>query len=163
MFFSWYGELWTCATLGNQSNWHIPGAFFWFLFAISYENEQEKIIFFKSYLGIVWCLRLPMVSWNSYSVHLRTSNPQRATRPRLQVPPTAMLYVPSPIRLRNAGCLILEQTTGWDSQRILGEMSQGTPGCPLADSVPQSTHLTHTLSQPIPSAHIDPRKKLPPK
>ncbi len=38
--------------------------------------------------------------WSSgipHGVHLRTSNPQRAKRPRLQVPPTEMLYAPSPI------------------------------------------------------------------
>ncbi len=36
-----------------------------------------------------------------------------------------------------------------------------TPGCQLAVLVIRSTHLTHLLPQPIPSAHIDPRKKLP--
>ncbi len=66
--------------------------------------------------------------------------------------------VPSPIRLHHSGCSILEQITGWDSQRILGEIFQGIPRCPLAVTVPWSTHLTHLLPQPIPSAHIDPRK-----
>ncbi len=101
-----------------------------------------------------WSLGIP------HGVHLCTSNPQRATRPRLQVPPTVMLYAPSPIRLHNSGCPILEQTTGWDSQHIVFEIFQDTPGCPLAVPVPRSTHLTHLLSQPIPSAYIDPRKKL---
>ncbi len=94
-----------------------------------------------------------------HGVHLRTSNPQTATRPRLQVPPTAMLYAPSPIRLHDLGCPILEQTTGWDSQHIVFDIFQDTPGCPLAVPVPRSTHLTRLLSQPIPSAHINPRKK----
>ncbi len=80
---------------------------------------------------------------------------QRATRPRLQVPPTAMLYAPSPIRLQNSDCPILEQTAGWDGQRILGEIFQDTPGCPLSAPVPRSTHLPHLLSQPFLSAHID--------
>ncbi len=92
-----------------------------------------------------------------HGVRLRTSNPHRATRPHLQVPPTAMLYAPSPIRLHASGCPILEQTTGWYSQRILGEILQDTPRCSLAVLVPRSTHLTHFLSQPIPSTHIDPR------
>ncbi len=39
--------------------------------------------------------------------HLRLSNPPRATRPRIQVPPTAMLYAPSPIRLHHSGSPIL--------------------------------------------------------
>ncbi len=86
------------------------------------------------------------------------SNPPRATRPHIQVPPTAMLYAPSPIRLHRSGCPILEQIASWDSQRILGEIFQGAPACPLAVPVPRSTHLTHLLSQPILSAHIDPRK-----
>ncbi len=64
---------------------------------------------------------------------------------------------------RNSGCPILEQTNGCDIQRILGEIFQDTPGCPLAVPDPRSTHLTHLLSQPISSAHIDPRKKLTPK
>ncbi len=46
-----------------------------------------------------------------------------------------------------------------DSQRIVGEIFQGTPGCPLAVPVHDGpTRLTHLLPQPIPSAHIDPRK-----
>ncbi len=44
--------------------------------------------------------------------HLRLSNPLRATRLRIQVPPTAMLYAPSPIRLHHSGSPILEQTAG---------------------------------------------------
>ncbi len=94
-----------------------------------------------------------------HGVHLRTSNPKRATRPRPQVPPTAMLYAPSPIHLHNSGFPILEQTADWDSQRILGGIFKDTPGYPLAAPVPRSTHLTQLLSQPIPSAHIGPRKK----
>ncbi len=90
--------------------------------------------------------------------HLRLSKPPRATRPRIQVPLTAMLYAPSPIRLHHSGSPILEQTAGWESQRIVGEIFQGTPGYPLEVPVPRSTYLTHLLSQPIPSAHIDPRK-----
>ncbi len=82
---------------------------------------------------------------------------------RLHVPPTSMLYTPSPIRLHSSDCPILEQITGWDSQRLLGEIFQGTPGCPLAVPVPRSTHLTHLLSKPVPLAYIDPRKKLTPK
>ncbi len=87
--------------------------------------------------------------------HLHLSDPPRATWPRIQVPATAMLYAPAPIRLHHSGCPISEQIAGYDSQRIIGEIFQGTPGCPLAVPVPRSTHL---LSQPIPSAHIDPRK-----
>ncbi len=90
--------------------------------------------------------------------HIRLSNPPRATRPCFQVPPTAMLYAPSPIRLHHSGSSILEQTAGWGSQCIVGEIFQGTPGCPLAVPVPRSTHLIHLLPQPIPSAHIRPRK-----
>ncbi len=71
-----------------------------------------------------------------------------------------MVYAPSPIRLHNLGCLILEQTTGWDNQRVLGKIFQGTPGCPLAAPVPRSNHQTHLLSHPISSAHIDPRKTI---
>ncbi len=52
------------------------------------------------------------------------------------------------------GLSILEQIAGWYSQHILGEIFQGTPGCPLAVTVPRSTHLTHLLPQPIPSEHI---------
>ncbi len=81
-------------------------------------------------------------------------------RPRLQVPPAEMFHAPSPIRLHNLGCPILEQTAGWDSQRIISEIFQDTPGHLLAVPVPRSTHITHLLSQPVPSAHIDPRKKL---
>ncbi len=88
-------------------------------------------------------------------------NPKRATRPRIQVPPTTMLCAPSPIRLHFSGCPILEQTAGWDSQRIVGEIFKGAPGCPLAVPVSRSTHLTLLLPQPIPSAHIDPRKNSP--
>ncbi len=95
-----------------------------------------------------------------HGVQLHTSNPQRSTQPRLQVPPTAMMYAPSPIRLHDSGCPILEQIAGWDILRILGEIFRDTPGCPLAVLVPRSTHLAHLLSQPIPSAHIDPCKKL---
>ncbi len=47
-----------------------------------------------------------------HGVHLRTSKPPRATRPRLQVPPTSMLYAPSPIRHHHSGCPILERTAG---------------------------------------------------
>ncbi len=36
-------------------------------------------------------------------------------------------------------------------------------GCRLAVPVPRSTHLAHLLSQPIPSAHIDLRKKTQPQ
>ncbi len=78
-----------------------------------------------------------------HGIHLRLSNPPRATRSRIHVPPTAMLYAPSPIRLHHSGCPILEQTAFWESQRIVGEIFQGTSGCPLAVPVPQSTHLTH--------------------
>ncbi len=98
-----------------------------------------------------------------HGVHLRLSNPPRATRPRIQVPQIAMLYTPSPIRLHHSGCPILEQITGWDSQRILGVIFPGTPGYTLAVPVPRSTHLTHLLPQPIPLSHINPRKKLTPK
>ncbi len=66
----------------------------------------------------------------------------------------AVANSPSP-----SGLIILEQTAGWDSQRILGEIFQGSAGRILAVPVPRSTHLTHLLLQPIPSAHIDPRKK----
>ncbi len=62
--------------------------------------------------------------WSSgipHGVHLRTSDPQRTTRSRLQVPPTAMLYAPSPIRLHNSSCPIFEQSAGRDSQRIRTE------------------------------------------
>ncbi len=86
--------------------------------------------------------------------------PPRATRPRIQGPPTAMLYAPSPIFPRNSGCPILEQITDWDSQRLLGEILQDTPGYPLVVPVPRSTHWIHLLPQPISLAHIDPRKKL---
>ncbi len=84
-----------------------------------------------------------------HCVHLRLFNPPRVTWPRIQAPLRAMLYAPSPIRLHRSGCPILEQIAGWDSQRVLGEIFQGTPGCPLAVPVPRSTHLTHLLSQPI--------------
>ncbi len=47
-----------------------------------------------------------------HGIHFRTSNSQRATRPRLQVSPTAMLYAPLSIRLHNLGCPTLEQTAG---------------------------------------------------
>ncbi len=47
---------------------------------------------------------------------------------------------------------------GWDSQRILGEIFQGTHGCPLAVPVSWSNHQAHLLPQPIPSSHINPRK-----
>ncbi len=47
-----------------------------------------------------------------HGVRLRLSNPPRATQPRNQVPPTATLYAPSPIRLHHSGCPILEQTAG---------------------------------------------------
>ncbi len=47
-----------------------------------------------------------------HGIYLRLSNPPRATRPRIQVPPTAMLYAPSPIRLHHSGCPILEQIAG---------------------------------------------------
>ncbi len=57
--------------------------------------------------GYPWAPGIP------HGVNLRTSNPQSATRPRLQVPPTAMLYAPSPIRLHNPGCPNLEQIAGW--------------------------------------------------
>ncbi len=73
--------------------------------------------------------------------------------PSGQVPPPAMLYAPSPIRLHNSGCPILEQTAGLDSQRILDGIFQDTPGYPLAVPVPRSTHLTQLLSQTISSAH----------
>ncbi len=49
----------------------------------------------------------------------------------------------------------------WNKLRFLGEIFQDTAGCPLPVPVPRSTHLTHLLSQPIPSAHIDPRKTRP--
>ncbi len=93
-----------------------------------------------------------------HGVRLRLSNPSRATQPHIQIPPIAMLFAPSPIGLHHSGCPILEQITGWDSQRILDEIFQGTPGCPLAVTAPRSAHLTHLLPQPIPSAHIDPCK-----
>ncbi len=44
-----------------------------------------------------------------YGVNFCLSNPPRATRPRIEVPPTAMLYAPSPFRLHHSGCSILEQ------------------------------------------------------
>ncbi len=47
-----------------------------------------------------------------HGVHLRLSNPPRATRPPIRVPPTAMLNAPSPIRLHHSGCPILEQIAG---------------------------------------------------
>ncbi len=47
-----------------------------------------------------------------HGVHVRLYNPARATRPRIQVPPTAMLYAPSPIRLHYSGYPILEHTAG---------------------------------------------------
>ncbi len=83
-----------------------------------------------------------------HGVHLRLSNLPRATRPHIQVPPTAKLYAPSPIRLHHSGCPILEQIAGWDSQRILSEIFQDTPGCPLAVPVPQSTHLRSSRKPP---------------
>ncbi len=43
----------------------------------------------------------------SHVVHFRTSNPQRDRPPSLQVPPTVMLYAPSPIRVHHSGCPIL--------------------------------------------------------
>ncbi len=92
----------------------------------------------------LWSLGIP------HGIHLRLSNPPRATRPRIQVPSTAMLYAPSPIRFYHSGCPILEQAAGWDSQRILGEIFQDTPGCPLAVPVPRSTHLIRLLPQHIP-------------
>ncbi len=73
-----------------------------------------------------------------------------------------MLCTSSPIRFHNSGCPILEQITFWDGQRLLGEIFQDTPGCPQAVPVPRNTHQTHLLSQPIPLAHNDPRKKLRP-
>ncbi len=85
-----------------------------------------------------------------HDVHLRLSNPPRTTLPRIQVTPTARLYAPSPIRLHHSGCPILEQIPGLSCQRILGEIFQGTPGCPLTAPVPQITHPTHLLTQPLP-------------
>ncbi len=53
-----------------------------------------------------WSLGIP------HCVHLRTSNPQRATRPRQPLPSTAMLYAPSPTRFHRSDCSVLEQITG---------------------------------------------------
>ncbi len=64
---------------------------------------------------------------------------------------------------RCSGSPILEQTTGWDSHRIVGEILQDTPGRQLAVRISQSTHLALFLSQPTPPAHSDPRKKSTPK
>ncbi len=94
-----------------------------------------------------------------HGVHLRTFNPQRASQPRQQVPLTAMLCVLSPNPLHNSVCPILERTAGWNSQRIIGEIFQDTPGCPLEIPLPRSTPLFHLLSQTIPSAHINPRRR----
>ncbi len=62
----------------------------------------DLIAMFKITQGL---LELHMVSAFTHPT------PQRATRPRLQAPPKAMLYAPSPIRLHNSRCRILEQTT----------------------------------------------------
>ncbi len=50
-----------------------------------------------------WSLGIP------HGARLYTSNPQRATRPHLQVPQAEMLYVLSPIRLHHSGCPILKK------------------------------------------------------
>ncbi len=104
--------------------------------------------------GCPWSSGIP------HAVHFHTFCPQRATRPRLQVSTTEMIYVPSPIGLHHSGCTILEQPASSTSQRILGEILQDTPGCPLAVPVPRGTHLTNLRPQSIPSAHIDPRKTI---
>ncbi len=86
-----------------------------------------------------WFLRIP------HEVHLRTFNPQRATWPRLQVPPTTMMYVQSPIRLFpfrlshfGTNCQL--------SQLTHGGIFQGTHGCPMAVPVPRSLS-THQAAQ----------------
>ncbi len=88
--------------------------------------------------------------WSSgipHDVHLRKSNQLRATRPRLQVPPTEVLYTPSPIC--HSGCPILEEIVNTSSVKSFKTLMDAH-WQPLFPEVP--------IPQPILSAHIDPRK-----
>ncbi len=111
---------------------------------VPYETVLKQVCLFSLTLANPWRpnSHVQDYPWSlgiSHGVHLRTSNPQMATPPRLQLPPTVMLYAPSPIRPHNSSCHILEQNTVPDSQRLLGEIFQNSPGCPLVAPVPRST------------------------
>ncbi len=110
------------------------------LFSLTPVNPCRSNIIVQDY---PWSCGIPN------GVRLPTPNSQRAKRPRLQVPPTEMLYVPSVIFLHHSGCPILEQTADRDSQRIRGEIFQNTPGCPLTVPVPRTTHLPTSSHNPF--------------
>ncbi len=75
-----------------------------------------------------------------HGVHLRLSNPPRATRPRLQVPPTAMLDAPSPIRLHHSDWPILEQIAGYSRKAKNANSIMRTIKASFIDITPALSH-----------------------
>ncbi len=90
--------------------------------------------------------------------HLCLSNPPRATRPRIQVPPTAMLHEPSPIRLHRPGSPFWNKLPAAIVNASSVKSFKALLNTRWQFPVPRGTHLTHLLPQPIPSAHIDSHK-----
>ncbi len=105
------------------------------------------------------CSRSPKVFWNSPwspPSYIQTANYYAATpissTNREVVPAIANTLSPFGLSQFGKNCRLRKQ-------RIFGAILQDTPGRQLAAPVPWGTHTTHLLPQPIPSAHIDPRKK----
>ncbi len=69
----------------------------------------------------------------------------------------SILYAPSPIRLHQADYPFWNKLPA-EIVNASSVKSAGSAGRILAVPVSRSTHLTHLLPHPIPSAHVDPCK-----
>ncbi len=117
------------------------------LFSLTYRRIRgDLIVMFKITHGL---LELPMASTFAHTTrkglrgHAYKFHRQRCCTRRRQ------------FAFKNSGCPILEKNAGCDSQRILGEIFQDTPGCSSyspkipSNTPPPTIHpLTHTCHHP---------------
>ncbi len=88
---------------------------------LSNSFDYSLLLTGKSVVSLYQRSRSPMVFWNSQR---GPPSPVQPAQGYAATPPTRMLYPPSPKCFQHSGYPILEQTTGYDSQHIVGEIVQ---------------------------------------